>query len=236
MQERYLGDSHDYAKYALLRHLSGALSARIGLNWYLTHSALVDKAGNNDGEKRHHFASRKWAGWEGELLEQLAPLQLFADRQLSNFYQLGILPSETVYFDVPVATSDRSVWHQSARSALSGADLIFIDPDNGFEVLSMTQRTKPKYALYSEVTDFLSDNKIVVAIQFARQCDPALRALAVRQRLSLLVGRDIRIPVIRARMAPNLLFVTIAPEGLEASVAGVITAFASGRDKIELIT
>jgi hypothetical protein len=33
MQLRYLGDSHDYIKFALLRHLHRSLNIRIGVNW-----------------------------------------------------------------------------------------------------------------------------------------------------------------------------------------------------------
>ena len=55
MQERYLGDSHDFLKYALLRHLSGELGLRLGVDWYLTRPESVDCPGNNDGEKRQHL-------------------------------------------------------------------------------------------------------------------------------------------------------------------------------------
>ena len=34
MRERYLGDSHDFLKYALLRHQSGELGLRLGVNGY----------------------------------------------------------------------------------------------------------------------------------------------------------------------------------------------------------
>ncbi|HEV2488092.1 MAG TPA: hypothetical protein VGT08_21400 [Terracidiphilus sp.] len=47
MQERYLGDVHDYIKFALLRHLEKALDVRIGVNWYLT-----DPENNEDGGQR----------------------------------------------------------------------------------------------------------------------------------------------------------------------------------------
>src|SRR4051794_2727494 len=44
-----LGDSHDFLKYAFLRHLHKAGGWRIGLNWYLTHHGEVDRPDSNDG-------------------------------------------------------------------------------------------------------------------------------------------------------------------------------------------
>ena len=35
MQERYLGDVHDYYKFLFLKSLSEKLKKKIGLNWYL---------------------------------------------------------------------------------------------------------------------------------------------------------------------------------------------------------
>lgn len=79
---------------------------------------------------------------------------------MDDFYQLGILPAETIYFDDLVPTDERTRWHHSALGKLLQADLIFIDPDNGFEVISMTRRTTPKYALYSEARDYLEEGKV----------------------------------------------------------------------------
>lgn len=235
MQERYLGDSHDYAKYALLRHFQKELGGTIGVNWYLTHHDQVDKVGNNDGEKRHHFTSKGWRGWESSLLQQLGPLQTASERRLRRVAELEILPQGTHYFDDPVPEAGRGSWHVKARDFLKPADILFLDPDNGFEVSSATSRTRPKYALYSEAADYLNDGKIVVAIQFARQCSPVERALSIRNRLSLLAEREIKIPVVRARLAPNLLFITLASKEREEQVSAAIVAFARGREKIELI-
>ena len=35
MQERYLGDVHDFYKFLFLKYLSKKLKEKIGLNWYL---------------------------------------------------------------------------------------------------------------------------------------------------------------------------------------------------------
>ncbi len=235
MQERYLGDSHDFAKYALLWHLHATLKRRLGLHWYLTDPVEVDKPGNNDGEKRHHFSSAPWRGWQPELLAKLAPLQPVSERRLSRVEDLEILPPATLTFDRPVAREGRLLWHRQALEAFEAAEIIFLDPDNGFEVPSATRRTRPKYALYTEALDYVAQEKAVICSQFARQCDPFQRATSVRRHLSSLLGREISTPVVRARFSPTLLFVSVAPEAMEADLAAALRSFAADRDKIELI-
>ena len=47
MQERYLGDIHDFFKFLFLKNLSKALDCKIGLNWYLVNPEDI---GDNDDE------------------------------------------------------------------------------------------------------------------------------------------------------------------------------------------
>lgn len=209
MQERYLGDSHDFLKYALLRHLGKSLDLRIGVNWHLTTPDQVDRPGNNDGEKRHHLKGGVWRDADSELFEKIGKFDTAADRKLSNVAMWGILPPDTCYYAAQVPADGRGSWHQNAIAELQPADLIFLDPDNGFEVGSMTARTRPKYSLFSEAADYVAAGKSVVAIQFARQCDPIQRALDIRSKLVSLVGSPADCPVIRGRVAPNLLFFSI---------------------------
>ena len=84
MQERYLGDSHDFLKYALLRHLHRTLDIRLGVNWYLTRPEHVDKAGNNDGEKRHHLKGGAWRGIDPDLYDVIAKFDDPAHRAIAN--------------------------------------------------------------------------------------------------------------------------------------------------------
>lgn len=123
MQERYLGDSHDYIKFALLRSLQKALDLRIGVNWYLT-----DPENNRDGEQRDFLDKPEWGRLDKPLLEKLRPFRRREYRTLKNFEQEGILPANTLFYEqkVPVR-EDRSRWHKQALSALLNAGLIFLD-------------------------------------------------------------------------------------------------------------
>ena len=146
-----------------------------------------------------------------DLVEKIGKFDTVADRKLSNVASWEILPPDTCYFAAHVPADDRGSWHQNAIAELQPADLIFLDPDNGFEVTSMTARTRPKYSLFSEAADYVAAGKSVVAIQFARQCDPIQRAVDIRSKLVSMVGSPADFPVIRGRVAPNLLFFSIVP-------------------------
>ena len=107
MQERYLGDSHDFIKYAFIRHMHRAGGWRVGLNWYLTHPGEVDRADSNDGEKRHHLKGGKWQSLDAELLEALRPFEARSRRKIADFERAGILPAGTGYFREPLRSDSR---------------------------------------------------------------------------------------------------------------------------------
>ncbi len=214
MQERYLGDSHDFVKYALLRHLRCALDLSIGVNWYLTRPEDVDETGSNDGEKRHHLNGGEWKDWEPDLFERIRHFENCSNRRLERVRQLGILPDDTRFFPEHVPLSNRANWHRQAISTLAKADLIFLDPDNGFEVDSMKPPKTPKYAHYAEAIDYFRMGKVVLCIQFARQCDPITRGHKIRERLY--AQADLLpsvLPIVRGRMSPNILFIALSPSG-----------------------
>jgi len=55
VQERYLGDVHDYFKFTFLKFLSLSLQQKIGLNWYLVNPSSIgtNEIIKKDGEKRN---------------------------------------------------------------------------------------------------------------------------------------------------------------------------------------
>jgi hypothetical protein len=235
MQEKYLGDSHDYVKYALLRHLHATLNLQLGVNWYLTDRS-IDHSTNNDGEKRHHLKGGVWANWDKSLFEQLKIFVRPENRILGNVSTHKILPADTLYFDSIVPNTDRQQWHENAKSSLSNAGLIFLDPDNGFEVDSATRAKLPKYSRFAEACDYYQLGKIVVAIQFARQCDPIKKAIDVREKLCEHAGGCARLPVVRGRVAPNILFIFLCPDQYSANLTSALSLFVgSSEGKAELI-
>lgn len=236
MQERYLGDVHDFVKYAFMRHANQTTGWRMGLSWYLANPRSVDHPQNNDGEQRYHLASGDWASVDPDLLSALHRFQDPACRSLSVFEQSGILPASTHFASAPVESKHaRPAWHQGCLAALSEADFVFLDPDNGLEVASMTPKTMPKYALFDEFQNYAEKFKMVTVIQFARQCDPMKRAEEVCSRIEEATDLPITLPILRARVAPNLLLIShCQPIYMDAALR-MINSFATKSGKLELV-
>jgi hypothetical protein len=237
MQERYLGDSHDYIKFALLRYLQRTLDRRIGVNWYLT-----DLENNGDGEQRAFLDNAEWKPLDKALFCKLEPFRKREYRTLENFKRDKILPKDTLFYQEKVCIQqNRSRWHEQALTALSQAGLIFLDQDNGFQVRSMTRRTQKKYALYKEASDYYERGQIVVAIQFANKVNPIKRAREVRGKLIQCASCSITLPVVRGRVTPNILFLVISPSDRAEDVRKALVAFEAkspvvrGFKRIELV-
>ncbi len=227
MQERYLGDSHDFVKYALLRHLRRSLDLRIGVNWYLTRPEDVDKTGSNDGEKRHHLNGGAWKDWDPDLFERIRHFEDHSNRRMERVRELGVLPDDTQFFTEHVPLSNRVNWHRQAISTLAEADLIFLDPDTGFEVDTMEPKKTPKYAHYAEATDYFRMGKTVLCIQFARQCDPITRGRETREKLYAQANLSSVLPIVRGRVSPNILFIALSPPGYAEQLAEALCTFAA---------
>ena len=237
MQERYLGDSHDFIKYALLRHLHRTTCLRLGVNWYLTDPKRVDGTGNNHGEKRHHLTHPEWKRLDPELLEKIRAYEAPKSRIIKNVERDQVLPSDTVYFDDEVPNAiNRASWHTSALKTLSDTDLVFLDPDIGFQVPSMEEAKSPKYAFYSEAADWLKKGKVCISIQFASHCDPVKRGQTVRDKMHEVALPGSKLPIIRGRVAPNILFLALSPDTMAETIERAFASFTGlCPSKIELI-
>lgn len=247
MQERYIGDCHDYVKYALLWHLKEC-GFKLGINWYLADTEGVGDKGKGDGQNRHYLKDKhapKWRRLNPTLFAKMKKLQ-GDEKSLEDICAHGILPKGTHEFKEHVCgvkkdgSFCRRKWHAEALETLKPADLIFLDPDNGLEVKSMTNKKRPKYVhtgLFSrrdrtcnEIQGYLKKGKIVVCIQFRRQgikLDEQIRNQYRKLIEDGCVGKSL--PVIgRGRVGGtgHIMFYSFAPSKNHAKMAKVLSAFA----------
>ncbi|MDA7982691.1 MAG: hypothetical protein MPJ79_00965 [Alphaproteobacteria bacterium] len=235
MQERYLGDVHDYVKFALLRLFIRTLDVRLGVNWYLADPRKAGKKGNGDGRERGYLNKKEWEGLDPDLHRALQSFADPANQFLKEFQRAGILPEDTMFFGEEVPLSDtRKDWHCRALSALAKADLIFLDPDNGFR-----SEASPKHARYDEAMDYYLAGKTALAIQFMRRVNRMDLIREVRKNLG---GRADSVPVVRGRMTRgNILFFTLAQPVHVKPMTDALREFArnsppmNGGRRIELI-
>ncbi len=135
MQNRYAGDIGDYVKLSILRSLMPGRS--LGIGWWL----YPDESHNADGKHvRYLQAPERWRRYDADLFDYLGRLVQAGSRNVNALQNDAILPGAT-YFDEQVPTLGRSHdrrlarqdWLTRLRDEVHHCDLVFLDPDNGFE-------------------------------------------------------------------------------------------------------
>jgi hypothetical protein len=149
MQDRYAGDVGDFGKLALLRALGP--HRRLGICWYRT-----EGSGERTNDGRHlDYLDRaaRFRSLDAELFDRLS--QYVADfragrakRSIAALQGLGVLPAGTIFHgETCPAEPARGDWAARMVEAVTGADLVFLDPDNGLE----GQTCGPKSASVAEL-------------------------------------------------------------------------------------
>ncbi|WP_143271764.1 hypothetical protein [Bradyrhizobium mercantei] len=167
MQNRYVGDVGDFAKYALLRAIARETKLRIAVIWYL----YSDEDHNADGRHLGYLRDGALAQLDPSLHAALARLIHKGKRSVRSVAAAGILPPDTSFFANSVSDRRgdkrlsrtqralfRAAWLKKALASAEGHQLVFLDPDNGLETASV-QRHSPKsgkYVFWNEVAEFWS--------------------------------------------------------------------------------
>ena len=143
MQDRYVGDIGDFAKYGLLRAIGKG--KRLGVAWYYRVESDVPRSGSDGvgvGDGRHTGYLNKpeeWRHLDPDLFDVLRELVDGKRRSVAEIEKSGILGSADFardrLDDTGIAVRDRKNWRQAWLAAvqhkLSACDLVFADPDNG---------------------------------------------------------------------------------------------------------
>lgn len=153
MRDQYAGDVSDVVKFALLRALAGA-DRTLGIAWYYA----PGDDGRADGR---HLEWRDEAAWRLLDAQLHAGLATLPERSIAALEQAAIWPTGALFHCEPMpARVERSAWGMRKRSALDGADVVFLDPDNG--VGSETE----KHATFTEIRLLRRPARAIVFITF----------------------------------------------------------------------
>ena len=179
MQNRYFGDVGDYGKYGLLRKLCGLTSdgpqLSLGVVWYL----VPDEGHNDDGKHVSYLRDPAFRPCDPGLFDGLKLLLNDGQRSVSKIQQSTLLPGETAFFDtflsydgMPLAgfenkqarLNKRQDWLSDALNAVENRDIVFLDPDNGFQVKSVKRHADKgvKYVFWDEAEQFSDENRTLV--------------------------------------------------------------------------
>jgi hypothetical protein len=135
MQNRYVGDIGDFVKLGILRALSPG--HRLGVAWWLH----PDEAHNDDGRHIGYLRQpEQWRHLDPTLFDALSEIVNSGQRNVRVLEAANILPGSIfasevvpVYGTVSQRPQMRRQWFETVKHTLDGADLVFVDPDNGLE-------------------------------------------------------------------------------------------------------
>ena len=167
MQDRYVGDVGDFAKYGLLRRLigkPGEQAIRLGVVWCL----FPNETHNNDGGHVSYLERSDFGALDDVLLAALRTIVLSGTRCVSAVSNGNIFPGSTVFCDEMAATPSaprlsrddrtryRKDWLDRCFTATAECDLVFFDPDNGLEITSVPKQhlNAGKYIYWDELIPF----------------------------------------------------------------------------------
>jgi hypothetical protein len=153
MRDQYAGDVSDFLKFAFLRAVAGA-NRTLGIAWYYA----PGDDGRPDGR---HLEWRDEAAWRQLDDELHAGLTALPARSVAALERAAIWPKGALFYREPMPPrAERSAWGARKRSALDGADIVFLDPDNGLG--GETQ----KHATFAEIQLLRKPERAIAFITF----------------------------------------------------------------------
>ena len=186
MQDRYVGDVGDFAKYALLRRLigrPGERQTRLGLVWCL----FPNEAHNNDGRHVAYLGKAEFQGMDDALLDALHKIVKSGHRCIAAVNDSGLFPEGTTFCNAATAPrvglrplrSDllrhRAAWLTLCLRSTEKCDLVFFDPDNGVEAASVPKHhpNAGKYIYWDELVQFWYRRQALLVYHHLNRTKPA---------------------------------------------------------------
>jgi hypothetical protein len=151
MRNQYAGDVSDVLKFTLLRALAGK-DRTLGIAWYYA----PGDDGRSDGR---HLKWRDETAWRALDKALHAGLAALPERSVAALERAMIWPEGALFHREPIPPlAGRSAWGIRKRSALDGADIVFLDPNNG-----IGEETE-KHASFSEIRLLRKPGRAIVFI------------------------------------------------------------------------
>lgn len=164
MKNQYVGDIGDFGKYALLRAFAEE-GIKLGVNWYLT-----EDDNSNDGKFTDYLRRGGLRRYSPFVYDRLREIVGRENKSVRDVQESGLLPAACFYGKTLPTTGSpaerrdaRKRWFEESVGALSSAEFIFMDPDNGLlESNDATKARADRYVLPEEVEAYYQAGKNVV--------------------------------------------------------------------------
>ena len=237
MQERYLGDIHDFFKFLFLKNLSKALDCKIGLNWYLVNPEDLgqNEIKKNDGEKRYFLDKEIYNQYDKKLIEELSFYKKLEKRNIIQFSNTTHLKDYIKFYKTHIKQNFRKNWLKDSLTYFKDEKIIFLDPDNGIS-WSFKGKKSIKYVTPADIKLMTEDNKVIIFTQF--QSFTKTTTNHIKNILDELRKYNLKclLPVVRNRTAPNTFFITIGNKELSTQISSFYKDYQKKYKEVELIT
>lgn len=190
MKNQYFGDVNDYAKYGILRSLQSESTIATSVCW-----ALTPDDTRSDGSRTSYLTDpEKWHQYDPVLFEGLKQTVLDEGNRSLAALEASNLLDRSRFWDefMPADSPTRSSFLERYLEFSSGADLVFLDPDNGLEVKSnpVGSRGSSRYFYLEEVKQVWDrGHSILIYQHFPRVARQPYARRRVRE-LDRLTGLD----------------------------------------------
>ena len=163
MRDQYVGDIGDFAKYGLLRYLTGIKATddcprlSLGVVWYARPDRGIDYLCDH----------QTFHSCDPDLFDELRSLVTQNKRTMVAVEERGLLGKDTKYWrhTTPPERSKRKDWLKNALKRLEDCDVVFLDPDKGLHSahsLSTSTNVSTEHAYLDEVIKAEKNAKVVV--------------------------------------------------------------------------
>jgi len=214
MQQRYLGDIHDFQKFIFIKFLSCAFKQKVGLNWYLVDPTKVGKKEVNkkDGEKRYFLQKNEFKTIDRKIYDEFVKLKSKKSRNINSFTKNTHMSQYASFYNKKIPLLNREKWLVDSLSFFKENNIIFLDPDNGLLKNKKSKKTSLKYVLISELESYLSNKKTVIFTQFQSFNKTNIVYLNEINNYLKIKNININCPVVINRTAPNTIFISLSSD------------------------
>ncbi len=192
MQNRYVGDVGDFGKYALLRSVIAGNAFRLGVIWCL----YRDEVHNSDGRHIGYLDRAEYRDLDPILHDCLRQIVRSGRRSVQKVSRAGLFLESTIFFEasLPIHSHTKSTpakravvrrkWLSRALSVTLDCDVVFFDPDNGFEVPSVPKyRPKAgKYIFFDELRAFWDRGQSLIVYHHLSRTASAINQTNILKR------------------------------------------------------
>src|SRR6267143_3522121 len=203
MQIRHVGGVGDFGKFALLKHVMQG--RRLAVCWYVVDA----NNGAKDDEKHFNYLRRPndFRHLAPDLFDQLAEYvdgrracpvaDPLAALQMSRVLESAVFFRE----EVPKKVSLRALWVNGLVNSVSGADLVFLDPDNGIQGQRLTNR----HVALAEIATLRSKGRVLIIGHHQSGRKAEVKYLADRMKS---IGCGL-VEIVRLRLVTSCLYVIL---------------------------